>query len=250
VNVAALLPLVIVAVTQANPHARVTRTPSPPPQIFALPVISHIDVDVSKARVLVTHEIVMSRGEWSGGDVDLWVSFGPTMPAALDARLLAVRPGASMPDPSDTGEPIAFDKAAHRPPRAYALLGRSAMAGVVLHVREPAFRRAIAASGVLAIRVRQILSPPDEDEHHAREIVVRLGMEAGTPLTIRHIALTTPEADSIASASATLCGPNADTYILGFQIAPRGATLTQGAIDPPSATRRSTDDLCIRWVTR
>lgn len=242
----------VAAITQptSQPHAVAHVQPSP--ALFALPVIARVHVDVSKERVVLVHEIVIARGEWSGGDVDLWVSFGPTMPRALDAHLLSIHAGSAFPDPADVGEPLALDKAAHRPARAYALLGRSSMAGVVLHVREPAFRRAVAASGVLAVRVRQVLAPPDEDEHHARELVVRLGMESGTPLTVRHITLSTPEpAGFVASASAQLCGPDegASTYILGFQSAPPGARLTPFAIDPASATRHASDDLCVRWVT-
>ncbi len=251
-NAAALMPLVLVLVTQdvAQPHVvpHASSLTSPPP-LFALPVIARIQVDVSKDRVVVVHEIVLSRGEWSGGDVDLWVSFGPTMPHAIDAHLLALRAGAAAPDEADAGEPVAFDMLARRPARAHALLGRSAMAGVVLHVREPAFRRATAASGILALRIRQVLSPPAADSQNAREVIVRLGMESGTPLTIKHIALTSAENGFVTAASAQLCGPNADTYILGFQSSPRGARLTPFAIDPPSATRRSTDDLCVRYVS-
>lgn len=240
--------LAFAAVTQSNVPVHASRVPSSPPPLFALPVIARVQVDVSKERVVVVHDVVIARGEWPGGDVDLWVSFGPTMPRALDAHLLSVHPGAFAPNPADAGEPIAIDQAARRPPRAYALLGRSAMAGAVLHVREPAFRRAVAASGLLAVRIRQVLAPPAADAQNAREIVVRLGMESGPPLTIRHISLTA-EPDFVTSASAQLCGPNADPYILGFQSAPHGAHLTPFAIDPQNATRHASDDLCVRYVT-
>jgi len=246
-----MLPLVMLAVTQSGaPQPHLAARAQPPPPLFALPVVAQLHVDVEKDRVVVTHEIVMARGEWSGGDVDLWISFGPTMPRALDARLLAVRANATAPDPADAGEPIAHDALARRPSRAYALIGRSTMAGVVLHVREPAFRRATAASGVLALRVRQVLAPPTPDAQNARELVVRLGMESGPPLTVRRIAMTTSEPDGfITQASAQFCGPNADPYDVGFHVAPRGARTTPGAIDPTAATRRSTDDLCVRYVT-
>ncbi len=249
VSMLTVLPLLAATVTQSTvqPHAAHAQ---PPPALFALPVIARVQVDVSKDRVVVVHEVVMARGEWSGGDVDLWVSFGPTMPRAFDAHLLAVRPGATTPDAADMGEPIASDHAAHRPARAHALLGRGAMAGTVLHVREPAFRRAVAASGVLAVRIREVLAPPAADAQNAREIVVRLGMESGPALTLRHIVLSSSEPEGfVTSASAQLCGPNADTYILGFQSAPHGARLTPFSIDPSSATRHATDDLCVRYVT-
>ena len=246
------LPLLLAAVSQGNPapivHA--VHATAPPPPLPSLPVVSRVRVDVEKDRVLVVHEIVMARGAWAGGDLDLWVSFGPTMPRAFDAHLLSVPPGASAPRPSDSGEPITTEAASHRPARARPLLGRSTMAGEVLHVREPAFRRATAASGMLALRVRQVLAPPEADAHNAHEIEVRLGIENGTPLTVRHIDLSTAERPGwLTSASAQLCGPNADRYILGFESAPPGVQKVPFAIDPASATRRSTDDLCVRWVT-
>ncbi|HEY1959990.1 MAG TPA: hypothetical protein VGH28_30485 [Polyangiaceae bacterium] len=243
-----VLPLVAAVAGSSSPvvhaHASV-----PPPPLPALPVIARVRIDVAKDRVLVEHEIVMSRGAWAGGDLDLWVSFGPTMPRAFDARLLAVKPGAAAPEPDDTGEPIATDKAAHRPAHVHPLLGRSTMAGEVLHVREPAFRRATAASGVLALRIRQVLPPPEADAQGAHEIELRLGLEGGPPLTVRRIDLTTSEpAGWMSRAQAELCGPNADPYALGFATSPRGAARTPFAIDPALATRHSTDELCVRWV--
>lgn len=247
---AILLPLVVANVTQVAAAAQAHHPAPPPPPLPALPVIARVRVDVAKDRVLLVHEIVMSRGTWAGGDVDLFVAFGPTLPRALDAHLLAVAQNASAPDPNDTGEPLPHETAPHRPAPAHPLLGRSAMAGEVLHIREPAFRRATAASGQLAIRIRQVLPPPASDPQHAREIVVRLGMESGTPLTVRHIELSTPESGGwLGSASAQLCGPNADPYSIGFSIAPRGIGLVPMAVDPTSTTRRTTDDLCVRYVT-
>jgi hypothetical protein len=245
-----LLPLAIAAVghVRAVPHAV---HHAPPPPLPALPVIARIRVDVAKDHVLVVHEIVMARGTFAGGDMDLWVSFGPTMPRAFDVHLLAVKPGASGPAPTDVGEPVTTDKASHRPWRAHPLLGRSSMAGEVLHLRESAFRRAVAASGVLALRIRQVLPPPEADPQGAREIAIRLGLESGAPLTVRHVELSTSEpAGWLTAASAQLCGPNADRYAIGFSRLPAGVPQTLFAIDPASATRRSTDDLCVRWVSR
>ncbi len=243
-------PLILAAVTQAS-VAQVGHRPPPPPPLPSLPVIARVRVDVAKDRVLVVHEIVLERGAWAGGDVDLWVSFGPTLPRAFDAHLLSVAPNATAPDPSDTGEPIPTDKAAHRPQHAHPLLGRSARAGEVLHIREPAFRRAVAASGHLALRLRQVVVPPAADARNAHEIVVRLGMEGSTPLTIRHVELSTPEPSGwVTAASAQLCGPNADPYVIGFSTAPRGVTLVHGAVDPTTTTRRATDELCVRYVTK
>ncbi len=249
---ALVVPLLFANVTQAGvAQVAAHHAQPPPPPLPSLPVIARIRVDVAKDRVLVVHEIVIDRGTWAGGDIDLWVSFGPRLPRAFDAHLLSLPPNASAPDPNDAGEPIPTDKAAHRPTRAHPLLGRSSMAGEVLHIREPAFRRATAASGHLALRLRQVLPPPDGDAQNSHEIAVRLGMEAGTPLTIRHVELSTPELGGwVTAASAQLCGPNADPYVIGFSVAPRGVALERMAVDPTSTTRRSTDDLCVRYVTK
>jgi len=246
-----LAPILLANVTQANAGRGGRGIVAPPPPLPALPVIARVRLDVTKDRVLVTHEIVMSRGDFSGGDLDLWTSFGPTMPRAYDARLLSVPPNASAPVAGDQGEPIPIDKAAHRPAHVHTLLGRSSMVGAVLHVREPAFRRAIAASNVLALRIRQVLPVAPPDAEGTREIVVRLGMESGTPLTVLGIDFSTSEpAGWLTTISAQLCGPNADPYVIGFDTAPRGTEHTPMRIDPSAATRRATDDLCIRYVAR
>jgi hypothetical protein len=248
--VALVLPLLLANVTQGA-VAQAHRAQPPPPPLPALPVIARVRIDVAKDRVLVVHEIVMSRGTWAGGDVDLFVAFGPTLPRAFDAHLLSVAPNATAPDPNDSGEPMPHEAVAHRPHSAHPLLGPSAMAGEVLHIREPAFRRATAASGHLAVRLRQVLAPPASDAQNAHEIVVRLGMESGTALTVRHVELSTPESGGwLTAASSQLCGPNADTYSIGFSAAPRGIALVPMAVDPTSTTRRTTDDLCVRYVTK
>ena len=73
-----------------------------------------------------------------------------------------------------------------------------------------------------------------EGELQVNEIVVRLGMEGSTPLTIRHVELSTPELGGwVTSASAQLCGPNADPYVVGFSTAPRGVAL----VHPPARGR-------------
>lgn len=244
------LPLALAGVAHGAgvPLARVVHH-APPPPLPSLPVLSRVRVDVARDHVLVVHEIVLARGSFAGGDLDLWVSFGPTMPRAFDAHVLSVAPGAHAPDPNDAGEPLVAEKAVHRPPSAHPLLGRSAMAGEVVHLREPAFRRATAASGTLALRIRQVLPAPEADTQGARQIEIRLGLEGGAPLTIRHVELATSEQPGwVTSASAQLCGPSADTYALGFSSLPAGVRQTPFAIDPALATRRSTDDLCVRWV--
>ncbi len=234
--------------TSAPP--RTAHAPSPSPPLPALPVLARVRLDVAKERVLVVHEITLNRGSWAGGDLDLYVSFGPTMPLAFDAHLLPLPPGATAPDPNDTGEPSPTDKAAHRPSHASSLLGHDSRAGEVLHLREAAFRRATAASGSLALRIRQVLASPPADAQGGHDVLVRLGMAGGTPLTLRRIELVSSEPRWVGAVYAQLCGPDADRYMLGFAASPPGASRTPGSIDPSLAVRRNTDDLCVRYVTR
>ena len=235
--------------TTAPPRSARAASPPPPP-LPALPVLARVRLDVTKERVLVVHEITLNRGSWAGGDLDLYVSFGATMPLAFDAHLLPMAPGATAPDPNDSGEPIPTDKAAHRPSHASPLLGHDSMAGEVLHLREAAFRRATAASGSLALRIRQVLAAPPADAQGGHDVLVRLGMAGSTPLTLRRIELVTSEPGWVGGVYAQLCGPDADRYMLGFAAAPQGASRTRGSIDPSLAVRRNTDDLCVRYVTR
>ena len=221
---------------------------APVPPLPALPVIARVRLDVAEERVLVVYEIVMARGDWAGGNLDLWMSFGPVMPRAVDARLLSVSETASAPSPTDEGEPIPVDMATRRPRHTHALLGPTAMAGAVLHLREPAFRRATSAGHAVGLRIRQVLPPPVADETTSREIVLRLGMEGSTPLTLRRIDLTTSEQSWLTTASAQLCGPDADPHPLGFSTAPTHNA--RDAIEPALATRRDTYDLCIRYQAR
>ena len=235
----------------AAPPKPVVHAPTRPSQpIPSLAVVARVRVEVTKERALVTEEITFSRGEWQSGDLDLYAAFGaPGVPRAFDVHLHSVPSGALAPDPTDAGEPVLTERAPRRPATAQLLLGRATMAGEVLHVREAALRRAFAASGVAALRVRSFLDAPVADSHGGREVVVRLGIDGATPLTVGRIEVASADGSAFTGpAEAQLCGAAADTYPLAVQLSPPWPVHTYpGPQDPRMAVRHASDDLCVRY---
>ena len=94
------------------------------------------------------------------GDLDLCVAFGaPGAPLAFDARLFAVPDGALEPRDSDGGQPVTAEQSARCPETAHELLGPARMAGVVVHVPEGVFWRAVAPGRMAVLRLRSLLAP-------------------------------------------------------------------------------------------
>jgi hypothetical protein len=215
------------------------------PPLPSLPVLARVRIDVAPTHLVVTEDVRMARGEWTSGDLDLYVAFGaPGVPRAFDAHLIALTNDAFAPDESAQGEPVNVERTTRRPQRARLLLGREAMAGVVVHVKEPALRRAFAGSNALVLRLRSLV--PTEGAQ--RDVVVRLGTEA---MAIGAIELNAPDgngAKSVARAEAKLCGPNADPYPLAVTLIPsRTMPITYPRpTHPLMALRHDGDDLCVR----
>ena len=101
--------------------------------------------------------------------------------------LAAAADGALEPVESEVGEKVPTDRAPRRPSRVHELLGSDEMAGVVVHVSDAGFRRAIAAGGMAALRLRTLLRLPDGDPTRGREVVARLGATRTTPLTLGRV---------------------------------------------------------------
>lgn len=243
------------------PHPPAPHPPAhagPPPKLPGLPSVARVRLEVGKERVVVVHDVNLPKGDWSGGDVALFSSFGaPAAPSAVDARLLAVPDGDISVDDAAPGEPVALEKAARRPPNAALLLGRPQMAGVVARVKESAFKRATAASGMAVLRLRWVQPLPEKDPSGAREVLARLGVQGAAPLTLLRVEVASGEEGvAVARAEARLCGPEADPYPLAVSVLPkdvkdpaaRGAPA--GVVSPMFATRHASDDLCVRFTLR
>jgi hypothetical protein len=245
-TVAVVLALACVAIRLPTPPALAatgSRLPS-------LPSVARVRVDAGRDRVLILQEVLLPRGEWKGGDLDLYVAFGaPGAPEAFEARLLSVPDGALEPVEGDGGEAVALDRASRRPPTAALLLGRPQMAGSVLHIKEASFRRALAPGNMAAIRLRSLIASPSAGPDGAREVLVRLGIEGGPPLTLGRLQLVSLESRPwISRVDARLCGQEADPYPLAIAVTPPTPPAgPPGPIAPVLAVRHATDDLCVRY---
>jgi hypothetical protein len=246
---------------QPSPQAS-ARAPSPPVRAWArpapplpmLPSVGRVRVEAARDRVVVLEEVDLPRGEWQSGRLDLYVAFGsPGTPIAVDARLVSVPRGSSESPPDDAGDEASVEPAVRRGPGAQPLLGKPHMAGVVVHVREAQLRRVYDTSDVAVLRVRSLLSAPAADETGARDVVVRLGVWGGMPLTLGPIQLVSLEPRPwIARAEASLCGPEADPWPLTVAVLPapgppKVVERRETRIPPEMAVRHASDDLCIRW---
>jgi hypothetical protein len=220
-----------------------------------LPSVARVRIDVTRAHVVSTTDVDLPKGDWRAGDLDLCVAFGaPGAPLAFDARLLAVPDGALEPREADGGQPLTAERSARCPETAHELLGAAHMAGVVVHVPEGAFWRAVVPGRMAVLRLRSLLALPEEDARSGREIVTRLGSARGTPLTLGTVRIdSSDESVRLSGASAHLCGPEADPWPLALAIVPRPnpppARSSPPPIAPVLAVRHSSDDLCVRFWT-
>lgn len=229
--------------------ARPAAPPRPPAApLPMLPSVARVAVKVSRAQVVVVEEVILPRGEWTRGALDLWVSFGaPSVPHAIDAHLVPLGDGVLAPEDDEAGEVAPTERAPRRPSWANPLLGRDGMAGVTVHLDEPALRRAFGPGDVAALRLRSVLEVPEEDPTGGHGVLVRLGASRGTPLTLGRVSVTlAPDAGKLARAEAKLCGEGADDHPLAVTTTPR-LPRSDGAVAPVLAVRHPSDDLCVHW---
>lgn len=243
----------------ASAHAKTTppashavHAPRPAPPLPTLPSVARVRVEAARDRVVVVQEVNLPRGDWRAGHLDLYVAFGaPGTPSAVDARLVAVAAGASESRLEDAGDAVSVEPAVRRPVSAQLLLGRTQMAGVVVHVKDADLRRAYQTSDLATLRIRSLLPAPSADPTGARDVVVRLGIGGGLPLTLARVQIVSLEPQPwIARAEARLCGPDADAWPLSVSLLPKTSDARRPdspTIAPSMALRHASDDLCVRW---
>jgi hypothetical protein len=227
----------------------------PAPPLPMLPRVGRVLVEAAADRVVIVQDVVLPKGDWQSGGLDLYVAFGaPGTPLAIEARLVAPSPGGVDSRPEEAGDAVALERAPRRSAGAQPLLGRPQMAGVVAHVKEAQLRRVYAAGDAAVLRLRSLLMAPAADPATgARDVVVRLGTAGGVPLTLGRIQVASLESRPwVTRAEASLCGPDAVTsWPLTVTVAgkPPGALRpsSRSTIPPESAVRHASDDLCIRW---
>jgi hypothetical protein len=257
----ALAALFAAPVVSAKPPPRPRWHPPavhPAPPLETLATLSRVRIEVARDRLVLTEDVTLPRGDWEKGDLDLYVAFGaPGAPKAFDAHLLPLDSEDAEAPLGVVGDPVATERAPHRPVSANLLLGPPSMAGEILHVKEAAYVRALAKSNLAVVRIRQLLDLPTEDAQTGRELVVRLGAPGGLPITLGRAELVSLEARPwVTRADAHLCGAEADGWPLAIPISPppgsKGASGgdTRGRISPRMALRHASDDLCVRfWTT-
>jgi hypothetical protein len=238
-------------------HAGPPAWARPVPPLPMLPSVSRVRIEAARDHVTVVQEVLFPRGDWQRGGLDLYVAFGsPGTPIAVDAFWVGVAPDANEPSPDAMGDALSVDRAAYRAASTQPLLGPPQMAGVVVHVKEADLRRAYATSELAALRVRSLLAPPTAAGDGERQVVVRLGIAGGLPLTLGSIQVVSRDLPPVVRAEAVLCGPDADPHplavSLGSPLAPPRATATsaESPIVPAVAVRHASDDLCVRWWSR
>jgi hypothetical protein len=218
-----------------------------------LPSVARVRLEVARDRVILVEEVNLPRGDWTSGGLNLYVAFGaPGTPAAVDAHLVAPANGSVESLGNDAGESVGVEPAVRRLPSAQPLLGQSQMAGVVLHVRDSQLRKVYEATGLAVLRVRSLLSASAPDGSGARDVVVRLGIHGGLPLTLSKVQVVSLEPKPwVTRAEANLCGPDAETLPLAVGVLPHPARRPPPPASPPIApsfaVRHPSDDLCVRW---
>jgi hypothetical protein len=219
----------------------------------SLAVVTRARVEVARDSVIVGCDVTFSRGDWTSGDLELYVAFGaPGVPRAFDAGLIPTGEDDATAPLADRGEALPVDRAVSKPDRAVLLLGSPHMAGEVLHVREPALRRAFSSSGRVTLRLRSLVAAPPADAQGFREVVVRLGTQPSSPLAVSVIEVAAKDGSvHIDSADARLCGSDADAYPLAVSVAPSPATVVTypRPTSPLAVVRHASDDLCVRYAS-
>ncbi len=187
----------------------------------------------------------LTRGEWKGATLRFHVAFGAPGPRAIDAHLVAVSDGALEAEDDEAGELLATERVARRPVNAHPLLGRDAMAGIVVTVKGDQLTRALAPGEMASLRIRSLVDATEPDPSGASSLLARLGASRGTPLTLgRIVAQAAPQQPAITRVAAALCGPDADPHPLAVNKVPKQAG--EAAIAPVLSVRHASDDLCLR----
>ncbi len=246
---------VAAVLTPLTAHAAPPPPPVQPKALPAPPTIPLVRLEIARRHVIVIEDVVLRRGVWSSGDLDLFVAFGaPGVPEAFDATLQAASDD-GVADGTAVVDKVTVVRALRRPPGSRELLGPPSMAGAVLHLRGAMLTRAFERSGAARLRVRTLLVAPPADSHEGHEVLVRLGSHLGEPDALGTLEIASREPGlGITAARAELCGPDADRYplaVTGYErsYAPADTPRSPAPTAPVLSVRHATDDLCIRYWT-
>lgn len=238
------------AAPPAKPAPRAKLPPAPPlTPLGILPSIARVKVTSHGKVVSVIEEVNLPRGEWKGEALRFHVAFGAPGPRAIDAHLVGVGDGELEPEDEEAGEVMTVERVPRRSPTSHPLLGRDAMAGILVHLRAESLKQAFARGNMASLRIRSLVDATEPDASGASSVVVRLGASRGTPLTLGRITATSvPPAPALTRVEAKLCGAEADPHPLAVGTTPKAppAPGSEPVIAPVLAVRHATDDLCVR----
>jgi hypothetical protein len=213
-----------------------------------LPSVSRVHVDVMREHLVVTRDVTLPRGDFKDGDLAFHVAFGATVPFAMDAHLLPVADGQLTADRDARGEPLSLERTRRA---SLSLFGTHEMAGVNVLLPHASFVRALSPGNMAVLRLRELRRLPPPGPDGVREILVRLGVANGNPLTLARVEVQRGEgAGDVTGVSARLCGKEADSlplYVAREGGATGGGAEEPNAIAPVLATRHASDDLCVRF---
>ena len=202
--------------------------------------IARVDVLFRRDLALVTTDLTMTQGTLEASEgFDAYVAYGsPGIPRALDAQLLSVADGAFTTPIDIPGVTLSLDHVVSAPTSVTFSLGRTSLAGAVVHVPASELTRALVPSGLVTLRIRSIhaLASGPEVSIVARAASPLLGPFPMGVLSVRGDGV------EISSASASLCSLSAVSTELALATSPR----RNGVVAPPLARHGTDDDLCFR----
>jgi len=232
-------------------HAAPPKAAPPPIPLPALPVLARITVDPTQAedRVLITHDFVIDRGEYHGGDLVFYAAYGgPAIPLAMDAHVFS---GPTLPALSTHGDAAIVEPRPRKPDRVDWVVGRASQAGAAIRVPAATLAKIWDAGPSLIIRVRAV-HRAQRDPRGERDAIVRLGVAASQPITVLRV-----DVRGSTRASARTChqGTLGERVILHDADTGRRLDLADlrepstfyERLDPSALQRAAEDDLCIAF---
>ncbi|MEB2321868.1 MAG: hypothetical protein OZ921_05095 [Sorangiineae bacterium] len=204
--------------------------------------MSRVRVEPHGARALVVTDVLLAGDAASAPALAVFAAYGAPGPAlAVAAELIAV-PAGHLSAPGDArGKRVPLEPVTRAPDDAALVLGPTNMAGSAARLSESELREALAASGAATLRVRAAYQTAAAETPEQRELLIRLGAQGETPLTLGLVEL---DGDAVSARRAWLCGPHAASTPLA--LAPRRADEARG-LAPPLALRAADDALCVSW---
>jgi hypothetical protein len=217
--------------------------PAPKPNpttLAATPTIERVAIDVVPGAVSVLHEIRFPAGALSvkGSEATLFYAFpAQERPLAIEVTTRAAA-GATAP------KVLSQNEFPNRPPEAAMLIGPEVQAGFLLHL-------AATQSPFLLAISHAIMTPSTPLRMSEVDVMIRLGSRVSGAMPLENIEVTASHGFVLRGALAYFCGQDdAHRTPLRVQFPGYPAPSSSAVIDPLTAPRTPTDDLCLKVLVR